>query len=1418
VLSIRPAQIFLRIAALACLLSHAGAAMAVNYFSNGSGDWTANKAWKLTSCAAGGDAGNAQPGDSAADTATICSGDTVRLDSTTTITTLTILGTGRLNMSDAVARTLTVSGNVSVAASGGIIRFGDGFNQALIVQGTLGNSGTIDADNTQAGTKTLTVTGLITNSATGVIRFAGATNVMTINANGGISNAGTFDVNTATVVNHVLNVGAGNIANTGTFDLAPSTTALAQANFTDTAADQTISGTGATTRFWRISMTKSTKARVLEVTANNFSFRQSGTQGAAGNGSLTINSGTFRLSAAVTIDPFSDVPDADPTFPGTQLLTATAGYVLGANCGFHLNNAGATVNVSNGAGIGNYNLTLSGGTLQIDGGTMVVGDAADTRIRLANSAATIFSMSAGSLTVAGRLTVVARTDVSNFTLSGGTILLNTAGNADNLGFGAFVLGSGVGSTFTMSGGTIVIQQADASALIGNEYDIETPAAGVSVTGGTVQLGNAATAAASTFQIRSDNAAIWNLVVDATTNTKTALLVNSALTISNALTIGTGSTLNANSLNIFMGSTASATPTGTWTNNGIFTPGTQTVTFQGANASQSIGGSASTSFSGLTVDKSLNTLAVTVNTVVNATLTLTKGKVIPSGANRIIVGTAGTSTGSSSASYVVGCVRKNYAAGTPGAFTFAIGDATNYTPVTQTFTSATVVGDVTACVTATDHPQVTTTIPSSGIDKVHSVNRYWTLTANQGTTGTPNGTYSLTFGYISADNDDAVTDPPTYIVQHYNGSVWASVTVTPTPSATAATATGIALYGDFAIGGPIASSSTTIGRFNAFETSVLAGSTTGSIFTKIADGAITLRVVALNAAKTAVDTTFKGDVTVTIYNSSDNSGSANTAACKPNWTALVGVPTYNVTMVAGVGTLSIANAPANVFQDLRLRMVDVNSGALIGCSTDRFALRPKELLVEALDGDWQSSGTTRTLHNTAATGGNVHAASTASKPFTLRVTARNNGGATTTNYAGTPTVVAGYPACVQPTGVCTVGTFNRDALSFTSGVGTANAYYSEVGSFNIAFEDATFAAVDVGDGTPALTYTIPQASPSPREIGRFVPDHFDLASNNTPQFQTFGASCAGGRSFTYVGQAFGYATAPIALVTAKNAAGTTTVNYQGALWKLSGTSPLSRAWSNNGTGPALDNSLAANAATVAAITTPAPVGTGTITLSSADKLSYTRSTATPIAPYTANISLALGVSDSSEAGPAGNPLLIPTTTTALFNGGGTGIAFDAGAAFRYGRVLLVGAVGSERVDLSNIALRAQYYTGTTFVTNTQDHCTAFASNNFGFTAYTGTLSANLPAGNIQGAVTLASGVASIKVTKPGSSATGTAVMCLDLDVTGTGDTTCSAVAGGDKSWLQGPWGSATYDKDPSARIGFGYFGAQPRNFIFFRENY
>jgi MSHA biogenesis protein MshQ len=230
-----------------------------------------------------------------------------------------------------------------------------------------------------------------------------------------------------------------------------------------------------------------------------------------------------------------------------------------------------------------------------------------------------------------------------------------------------------------------------------------------------------------------------------------------------------------------------------------------------------------------------------------------------------------------------------------------------------------------------------------------------------------------------------------------------------------------------------------------------------------------------------------------------------------------------------------------------------------------------------------------------------------------------------------------------------------------------------------------------------------------------------------------------------GQPFNYVTTPQATITARNAAGVTTANYTGALWKIGGatsstakdclTSPdantcqftTSLSVGSNSSNaiekyiytlvpvniPNWDSAGAtAAAASVTAGTGPIvsggngiPVGTGTITYASSDTLAFLRSTTAPQANFTASITDTISVADTSEASGT-----ITTTTPAAFSS----IAFDAGNVFYYGRLKLSNANGSELLNLP-IPVQTQYWNGTTFITNSADNCTTLIPGNIKLTA-------------------------------------------------------------------------------------------------------
>jgi hypothetical protein len=77
--------------------------------------------------------------------------------------------------------------------------------------------------------------------------------------------------------------------------------------------------------------------------------------------------------------------------------------------------------------------------------------------------------------------------------------------------------------------------------------------------------------------------------------------------------------------------------------------------------------------------------------------------------------------------------------------------------------------------------------------------------------------------------------------------------------------------------------------------------------------------------------------------------------------------------------------------------------------------------------------------------------------------------------------------------------------------------------------------------------------------------------------------------------------------------------------------------------------------------------------------------------------------------------------------------------------------------------------------------------------------------VQSSIVFAGGLGTLTMTAPGAANAGSVLLTPDLATPGL-------------SYLQGAWPGPTWDKNPAARVGFGLYGSQPRNFIFFRENY
>jgi len=644
------------------------------------------------------------------------------------------------------------------------------------------------------------------------------------------------------------------------------------------------------------------------------------------------------------------------------------------------------------------------------------------------------------------------------------------------------------------------------------------------------------------------------------------------------------------------------------------------------------------------------------------------------------------------------------------------------------------------------------------------------------TAVANGTaLALSGGTIPAGGSCSLTVQVTATASGSYLNSTGTVTTTNAGNGTAATATL-----------SVASASAAPSGFNAFETGTAAGSVTGVIRTKIASSAFSLAIVALKSSGTAVETAFAGDVKVELVDASAG-GSCGAYGLIRNLGAL----TFTA---ADMGRKTLADiSESNAWPNARVRMTYPATGVptITACSTDNFAIRPESLAVSAHDNDWQSPGINRTLANMATSGGNVHKAG---QPFTLHATGLNALKSPTGNYTGSPTLKT--LACTLPAAPCINGILTPGVWSGSGTVTSSSASYSETGSFNLTLEDQTFANVDSADST-LLERTIPQAAAVP--VGRFVPNHFELTTASTPDFKTFNDTTCASRSFTYAGQPFGYLTLPEATITAKNAAGGTTLNYTGALWKLAPADVTQAYAAVTGT---LDTGLVGTP-TVAATGS----GVGSLIANAADVIAFVRTT--PVAPFAADITLTMTIQDIAENGVPGNGV-INTTTPAVFSS----IAFDSGNDIRFGQLVLSNAHGSELLKLP-VPIETRFWNGSGFARNTADACTQLAAAHVALSGWKRDLNACETSVSLSGRFNAGRG--SLRFSAPGAGNTGSVDLTLQLGATASGSTCAggATLAPALQSWLQGRWTGGDYDQNPAARASFGLHRGS-KSLIYLRE--
>jgi len=489
-------------------------------------------------------------------------------------------------------------------------------------------------------------------------------------------------------------------------------------------------------------------------------------------------------------------------------------------------------------------------------------------------------------------------------------------------------------------------------------------------------------------------------------------------------------------------------------------------------------------------------------------------------------------------------------------------------------------------------------------------------------------------------------------------------------------------------------------------------------------------------------------------------------------------------------------------------LDPPNGDYVQGASNAFVVKPAGLCVESTDpdSDCASADGSCSVFRKAGSGTVENAFN-----LTVRGVTWESAGETDTDFCtGTNVTTPNFELSnivlahdlVAPLGAGTqpgaLGVTALDIVDADNGTGTvATQSISEVGVFSVTATPPAYLGESITASTSA-------------NIGRFIPDRFNVTMQNTP---AFGDACTG---FTYQDQPFHYnddpsPEAPVLEITALNSNGATTVNYGGDFWKLSG-GVLSRDYSD-GSAPAPAADFSPTTSQSGNFTLGGETdfdGAGTFTLnagSGGDTFMYQKAVPkdTPEEPFAADVDVvfAAGGFEDSDHG-------LPITGSVCYDSNDDGACEDfsytgiTGTELRWGRMVINNNQTSELLSLP-VPLRTEYFSGGIFTTNVDDNCTTYQSAE-------ASLSEVSPADNLAPGDTSVTGpVASTMVVNgvstpgnhltvgaPGVGKTGSLDLILDL-----------GAGGSDQPWLQFD------DANPSGRVTFGIFSG-PENLIYIRE--
>jgi len=463
----------------------------------------------------------------------------------------------------------------------------------------------------------------------------------------------------------------------------------------------------------------------------------------------------------------------DVTIPSAAVNQPVIGLTGGLCRDININN-GASLTIS-----GSNSLTVSGNwtnngsftpntsTVEYNGSSQTIGSVDYFNLMLSGSGTKTLQTGTknigGNFTMAGNATTtsaVVELNIggnvyleTNTFFTSGAFTHNVGGNWTNNGWGAtFTPGTG---TINFTGNDAIINGTNATQNFNNIIISKTAGQTLSLGGSTTTL-----TVGGTFTETSGNFAA-----------PATMSVGGDLTLTSG-TFSVGSNLIVS---------------GNWVNDGVtFNPGTGTVTMSGVT--KTIGGTASTAFSNLTIGNAAR-IVLANNQAVNGELTLANG-VLNLGAYNLTLGASSSISASSFyttnmiAADGTGELRKIFTGA--GSFMFPIGDnsdgTANYSPMTISFASGTFAGGAYAGVRVTDakHPNNTST--------TNYLSRYWTVSQSDITSFSSTVTGNYEYGADISGQEYLQN------AAEYTGSLpWNTYAAL---ASSTLTASGVTAFGDF----------------------------------------------------------------------------------------------------------------------------------------------------------------------------------------------------------------------------------------------------------------------------------------------------------------------------------------------------------------------------------------------------------------------------------------------------------------------------------------------------------------------------------------------------------------------------------------------------------------------------------------------